>query len=164
MESKKIASPSDDRRWRMVDTTMRRHGYKPDALIETLHTMQECFGFLEEPGLRYVARALRLPLSKVYGVATFYHFFTLKPKGKHTCVVCMGTACYIKGAQQILDALEEAYGVKPGETTGDGELSVLTARCIGSCGLAAAVVIDGNISGKLNTEQAMEHVRKAVAP
>jgi bidirectional [NiFe] hydrogenase diaphorase subunit len=162
MESKKIAYPTEDRRWRMVDNTMRRHGYKPDALIETMHTMQECFGFLEEPGLRYVAQALRLPLSKVYGVATFYHFFTLKPKGKHTCVVCMGTACYIKGAQNILDQIEQQYGVKPGETTRDGELSVLTARCIGSCGLAAAAVFDGAIAGKINADQALEHIRKAV--
>lgn len=163
MEAKKIPPPTDDRRWRMVDATMRRHGYKPDALIETLHTMQECFGFLEEPGLRYVAQSLRLPLSKVYGVATFYHFFTLKPKGKHTCVVCMGTACYIKGAQNILDRIEKDYGVKPGETTKDGELSVLTARCIGSCGLAAAAVFDGNIAGKINADQAIEHIRKVVA-
>ena len=90
-----------------------------------------------------------MPLSKVYGVATFYHFFTLKPQGEHTCVVCMGTACYIKGAQQMLDALEKTYGVKPGETTPDGKLSVLTARCIGSCGLAPAVVFDGEVAGKL---------------
>lgn len=162
IEAKKIPYPSEDKRWRMVDATMRKHGYKPDALIETLHTMQECFGFLEETGLRYAAQALRLPLSKVYGVATFYHFFTLKPKGKHTCVVCMGTACYIKGAQKILDRIEQEYDVKPGETTKDGKLSVLTARCIGSCGLAAAAVFDGAIAGKINDDQAIEHIRKVV--
>lgn len=163
IEPQKVAAPSEDRRWRMVDATMRKLGYKPHALIEALHTMQECFGFLEEPGLRYVAQALHLPLSKVYGVATFYHFFTLKPKGKHTCVVCMGTACYIKGAQKILDRIEADYGVKPGETTQDGQLSVLTARCIGSCGLAAAAVFDGTIAGKINENQAIEHIKKAVA-
>lgn len=162
LEAKKVDPPTSDKRWRMVDNTMRKHGYRPDALIETLHTMQESFGFLEEPGLKYVAKALRLPLSKVYGVATFYHFFTLKPKGKHTCVVCMGTACYIKGAQKILDEIEHRYGVKPGETTKDGELSVLTARCIGSCGLAAAAVFDGNIAGKINAEDALQHIKKAV--
>jgi NADH:ubiquinone oxidoreductase subunit E len=110
IETKKIEPPSSDKRWRMVDTTMRKHGYRSDALIESLHTMQECFGFLEEPGLKYIAQSLRLPLSKVYGVATFYHFFTLKPKGRHTCVVCMGTACYIKGAQNMLDAIQHEYG------------------------------------------------------
>jgi len=161
---KKIDPPGADKRWRMVDNTMRKHGYRPDALIETLHTMQECFGFLEEPGLKYVAQSLRLPLSKVFGVATFYHFFTLKPKGRHTCVVCMGTACYIKGAQNILDAIETEYGVKPGETTKDGALSVLTARCIGSCGLAAAAVFDGTIAGKINPADALQHIKKVVAP
>ena len=162
LETKKIDPPSTDKRWRMVDNTMRKHGYKPDALIETLHTMQESFGFLEEPGLKYVAKALRLPLSKVFGVATFYHFFTLKPKGKHTCVVCMGTACYIKGAQKILDEIEQTYGVKPGETTKDNQLSVLTARCIGSCGLAAAAVFNGTIVGKTGPAEAMQHLKKVV--
>ena len=163
LETKKIDPPTTDKRWRMVDNTMRKHGYKADALIETLHTMQECFGFLEEPGLKYVAASLRLPLSKVFGVATFYHFFTLKPKGRHTCVVCMGTACYIKGAQGILDGIEKKYGVKPGETTKDGQLSVLTARCIGSCGLAAAAVFDGTIAGKVNPTEALQQLEKVVA-
>jgi bidirectional [NiFe] hydrogenase diaphorase subunit len=160
---KKVEPPSADKRWRLVDNTMRKHGYRADALIEALHTMQECFGYLEEPGLKFVAQSLRLPLSKVFGVATFYHFFTLKPKGRHTCVVCMGTACYIKGAQNILDAIETTYGVKPGETTKDDALSVLTARCIGSCGLAAAVVIDGNIAGKISPEETIKQIEKAVA-
>lgn len=161
--AKKVEPPSADKRWRLIDNTMRKHGYRPDALIEALHTMQECFGYLDEPGLRYVAQSLRLPLSKVYGVATFYHFFTLKPKGRHTCVVCMGTACYIKGAQNILDEIEKKYGVKPGETTKDDALSVLTARCIGSCGLAAAVVVDGNILGKVSPQQTIDHLEKVVA-
>ena len=90
--------PAEDRRWRLVNRTMRLHGHQPEALIETLHTIQESFGFLDLKALRYVARELRVPLSRVYAVATFYHFFTLKPPGRHTCVVCMGTACYISGA------------------------------------------------------------------
>ena len=156
---KKIEPPTSDKRWRMVDNTMRKHGYKADALIETLHTMQECFGFLEDPGLKYVARSLRLPLSKVYGVATFYHFFTLKPKGRHTCVVCMGTACYIKGAQALLDAIQKKHGIKPGETTEDESLSVLTARCIGGCGLAPAGVIDGEVMGKLTPDELLARIQ-----
>ena len=89
-----------------------------------------------------------MPLSHVYGAATFYHFFTLKPKGRHTCVVCTGTACYIKGAPLILNAIERQYSIKPGETTPHGELSVLTARCLGSCGLAPAVVLDPPYSAR----------------
>jgi bidirectional [NiFe] hydrogenase diaphorase subunit len=140
--------PSDDKRWKLVNGTMRRNGYAGHALIETLHTVQDAFGYLDEPSLRFVAGSLDLPLSKVYGVATFYHLFMLKPKGRHACVVCAGTACYIKGAGGLVDAVEHHFGVKPGETTDDDRLSVLTARCVGACGLAPAVVIDGNVLGK----------------
>jgi bidirectional [NiFe] hydrogenase diaphorase subunit len=154
----KIAAPSDDKRWRIVDATMRRHGRQPHALIETLHTVQEAFGYLDDDALQYVAAILRLPLSKVYGVATFYHFFTLKPQGKHTCVVCMGTACYIKGAPQIVSGLEAKYGVTTGETTEDGELSVLSARCLGSCGLAPAIVLDGDVVGRLEPPAMLERI------
>jgi bidirectional [NiFe] hydrogenase diaphorase subunit len=154
------APPSNDKRWKIVDATIRRHGRAGHSLIECLHTMQECFGYLDEQGLKYIATALQLPLSKVYGVATFYNLFTLKPQGEHTCVVCMGTACYIKGAPQILAALEQKYGVKPGETTTDGRLSVLTARCLGSCGLAPAVVFDGDVAGKIGGSDVLKRVEK----
>ncbi|MCK6495335.1 MAG: bidirectional hydrogenase complex protein HoxE [Candidatus Omnitrophica bacterium] len=143
----KIPFPSDDKRWRLVATTMRRLGYKPHALIEALHTVQETFGYIDEDALKYLSRALRIPLSQVYGVATFYHYFSMKPQGKHTCVVCMGTACYIKGTGQILNNLENAYSIKAGETTPDGGLSLLTARCLGACGIAPAVVLDGVVIG-----------------
>lgn len=159
----KPAAPSDDKRWRLVEATMRRNGYAPNALIETLHTVQEAFGFLDEPALRFVAGSLRVPLSKAFGVATFYQYFTLKPQGKHTCVVCMGTACYIKGAPDILAALEKRFGVKPGETTEDGQLSVLTARCVGSCGLAPAAVFDGQVFGKLAPDEVVKKVERWLA-
>jgi bidirectional [NiFe] hydrogenase diaphorase subunit len=154
--------PSEDKRWKIVEATARRHGHEPNALIETLHTVQECFGYLDDTALKFVALTLRLPLSRVYGAATFYHFFTLKPKGKHACVVCTGTACYIKGAQALLGAIEKAYGVKPGETTPDNELSVLTARCLGSCGLAPAVVFDGAVLGKIGATNMLARVEKGI--
>ena len=144
--------PSDDKRWKLVNATMRRNGYAGHALIETLHSVQDAFGFLDETALRFVAGSLDLPLSKVYGVATFYHIFMLKPKGRHTCVVCTGTACYIKGAGALLDGIQEHYGVKSGETTADDRLSVLSARCVGACGLAPAVVLNGDVLGKQTTE------------
>ena len=109
--------PSADKRWKVVEATARRHGREPHALIETLHTVQESFGYLDETALRFVAATLRVPLSRVYGAATFYHFFTLKPQGRHTCVVCTGTACYIKGASSLLAAIQQRHGIKPGETT-----------------------------------------------
>jgi bidirectional [NiFe] hydrogenase diaphorase subunit len=156
--------PSGDARFVLVDRTLKRSRYQQDALIEVLHTAQEAFGYLEPDLLVYVARQLKLPLSWVYGVATFYHFFNLKPQGRHTCVVCMGTACYIKGTPAILERLEKEHGIKPGETTPDGELSVLAARCVGSCGLAPAVVFDGEVAGKLTPDATVQRIKKMVAP
>ena len=129
---------------------------KPEALIETLHTTQEAFGYLDDDAMKFVSAALHVPLSKVYGVATFYHFFTLKPQGEHTCVVCMGTACYIKGSGKALEMLEKELGVKPGQTTKDGKMSVLTARCIGACAMAPAAVVDGQVVGKAGPEKIVQ--------
>jgi bidirectional [NiFe] hydrogenase diaphorase subunit len=156
--------PSDDRRWKLVDAAMRRLGNEPSALIESLHSVQEAFGYLDETALRYVALSLRVPFSKVYGVSTFYHFFTLKPQGEHTCVVCMGTACYIKGAQKLLDAVTEQVGIKQGETTADKKLSLLTARCLGACSLAPAVVFDGEVSGKVTPDAMHQWLSKWSEP
>lgn len=150
--------PSDDKRWKLVNATMRRNGYAGHALIETLHSVQDAFGYLDEVAMRFVAASLDLPLSKVFGVATFYHAFMLKPKGRHTCVVCTGTACYIKGANALVDGLQEHYDVAAGETTADGRLSLLTARCIGSCGLAPAVILDGELLGRVDTSALIERV------
>src|SRR5262245_2847219 len=97
--------PSGDNRFKMLDATMKRHRHAPDALIEVLHTAQGLFGHLDNGLLFYVARGLKIPPSRVYGVATFYHFFTFTPKGEHTCVVCMGTACYVKGADALVACL-----------------------------------------------------------
>ena len=160
LQTKKLQPPSADKRWKLVDATIRRHGASGHALIESLHTVQESFGYLDEVSLRYVAAALNLPLSKVYGVATFYHFFALKPKGEHNCVVCLGTACYIKGAPNLLEAVHEKYGIKPGQTTGDNKLSLLTARCVGSCGIAPAVVFDGSVVGKVDRAETIKRIEQ----
>src|ERR1017187_771922 len=114
---------SGDKRFKILEAHMKKHQFKHDALIEVLHKAQELFGYLEDDLLLFVASNLKLPPSRVYGVATFYHFFTLKPQGKHTCVVCLGTACYVKGADKILAAVEEHTRVKPGETTPDNQVS-----------------------------------------
>lgn len=149
----KPSPPTDDKRWKIVDVKMRRAGYAGHALIETLHSVQDTFGYLDEPSMRYVAESLSLPLSKIYGVATFYHHFTLKPKGAHTCVTCSGTACYIKGSAKLADRIYERFGVRPGETTKDMQLSVLEARCVGACSLAPVAVLDGEVLGKLSPDQ-----------
>lgn len=111
---------ADNQRQRLLEAAMKRHQYRSDALIEVLHTAQELFGYLEPELLLHIAHSLRLPPSHVYGVATFYHFFSLDPKGVHTCTVCMGTACYVKGAAQLLSKLEQEAHIQAGETMPDG--------------------------------------------
>jgi bidirectional [NiFe] hydrogenase diaphorase subunit len=158
------APSAEDKRWRVVEATMRRHGYQPHSLIETLHTTQESFGFLDEDSLRYIARSLNMPPSQVYGVATFYKFFTLKPKGAHhTCVLCSGTACHLKGIQEILTTLEEQMNVKPGESTADGKVSVMTARCLASCGHAPVAVFDGKVVGGLTPAKVLRQLETWMA-
>ncbi|MCE0521811.1 MAG: bidirectional hydrogenase complex protein HoxE [Methylacidiphilales bacterium] len=159
MKPIKPALPSPDKRWKIIDAKMRKLGYQPHALIETLHAVQESFGFLDEVALKWVAKSLRVPPSMVYGAATFYNFFTLKPQGAHTCVVCLGTACYVKNAARILEAIEAMAKIKAGETTEDKQLSLLTVRCMGACGIAPAVVYDGNVAGRLTPEEATEKLK-----
>jgi bidirectional [NiFe] hydrogenase diaphorase subunit len=148
-----------DKRWKILEVHMKRHMFRHESLIEVLHKAQELFGFLDDDVLHFVSRHLKLPASRVYGVATFYHFFTLKPQGKHSCVVCMGTACYVKGADRVLAAIQDEAKIKPGETTPDARLSLLTARCIGTCGIAPAVIYDGTVTPRQTTETALQQVK-----
>ncbi|MBD3402874.1 NAD(P)H-dependent oxidoreductase subunit E [candidate division GN15 bacterium] len=155
--------PQQDKRWKMVQAEMRRHGYASHSLIQVLHAVQSTFGYLDKDSLRYVAEALRVPLSRVYGVATFYHYFSLKPLGEHVCVVCTGTACYIKGVPQLLEALNDEYGIGLEETTPDRKLSVTSARCVGACGLAPVVVTDNETHGRLTPEMFVQRLREVIA-
>jgi bidirectional [NiFe] hydrogenase diaphorase subunit len=158
-EKKQAAHPSGDNRFKLLDRTITKFQGRGDALIEILHAAQGIFGFLENDLLVYVAHKLRLPLSRVYGVATFYHFFRLKPKGEHTFVLCTGTACYVKGAAAIQAAAECHCKVKFGETTPDNKISLISARCVGSCGLAPVAVLDDEVAGKLNVESAIKKLK-----
>ena len=157
-----IPHPSGDPRFKLVDRTLQRFQYQQDALIEVLHTAQEAFGFLEDDLMIYVARQLRLPLSWVYGVATFYHFFSLKPQGEHSCVICLGTACYVRRAAEIVAALQAEFGIQPGQTTADNKLSIAAARCLGSCGLAPVLVLDGEVLGLEDPESVVEKVKASL--
>ena len=140
--------PSGDDRFTVIDKHLKRTRYSQDQLIETLHIAQDVFGYLDVDILTYVARALRLPPSMVFGVATFYQLFTFDPPGDHTCTVCTGTACFVKGADDIVREVALAYDVTAGTTTTDGALTLKTARCLGSCGLAPVVLLDGEVSGR----------------
>ncbi len=149
-------------RFKKIDRVMKRHGFQQDALIEVLTSAQESYGLLDEELLAHVAQNLRLPLSWVYGVATFYHFFSLAPKGSHQCVVCVGTACYVEGADQIQKDLEERFQVSSGSTTADGRLTLSRARCLGSCGLAPVVVLDGELMGQQTSRSAIAAIEDAI--
>lgn len=148
-----------DPRLKTLQAAMKRHQYQADALIEVLHTAQELFGHLDLDLLVHIANSLKLPPSRVYGVATFYHFFSLTPRGQHTCTVCMGTACYVKGAAELVGAVEKAAGVRCGETRRDGKLSLHQARCIGACGIAPAVILDGKVVGGQTPEALVDQLK-----
>ena len=145
---KKSSPDPHELKFQLIDKSLKRFQYQQDALIEVLHSAQEAFGHLDEDMLDYVSRQLQLPPSWVYGVATFYNFFSLDPQGEHVCVVCMGTACYVKGAGEIVKRIEQEFNVKCGSTTSDGKLTLLSARCLGNCSLAPMLTIDGEVFGK----------------
>jgi len=154
------ALPSDDKRWKIVNGTMRKNGFSRAALIETLHTVQSSFGFLDDEAIRFVAQSLRVPLSQAYGVVTFYHYFSLKPPGKHTVTICAGTACYIKGSDKLIADAEEGLGIKTGQTTKNGQTSLMTARCVGACSRAPVVLFDGEVAGEVNREQMLAQLER----
>lgn len=151
--------PGGDKRFKLLDAAMKKHQFQADALLEVLHRAQELFGYLQPELLMYIARRLRLPPSRVHGVATFYHFFTFKPKGVHNCNLCMGTACYVKGATAVQYALEKELGIGVGQTRADGQASLSIVRCVGTCGLAPLAVLDGTVVGNLTPAAAVEHVK-----
>lgn len=157
------AAPSGpDSPYVQVDRALKRCRYSQDALIEILHTAQETFGFLSEDTMAYIAHELKLPLSWVYGVASFYHHFNLKPQGEHSCNICMGTACFVKRAGEIVETLEREFRVKAGETTADGKLSINIVRCLGNCGLAPMVIMDGKVHAKQTAESMLEECRNVL--
>ena len=131
-----------------------RKGPEPNSqLISVLHKVQGHFGCLGREQLDAVAQLLRIPQAKVTGVATFYHFFRLTPRGRFMINVCLGTACYVKGASEVAARFKEELGIQFGETSGDGMFSLETSRCLGTCGLAPVVMIDDEVHGRVKAEQ-----------
>ncbi len=128
--------------WKTVDSIIERHRSRPGALIPVLEEIQEAVGYLPKSIQKRVALGLGIPFSEVYGVVTFYSFFTMVPRGRHTIRVCLGTACYVRGSKKALDDLCHSLRLEPGGTTEDRRFSLETVRCLGACGLAPAMVID----------------------
>ena len=125
----------------------------PGELINILHAAQELLGYLPQVVQQVIAADLHIPVSRVYGVVTFYSFFTMEPKGKHPISVCLGTACYVRGAEKVLEEIQKELEIKVGETTPDGLFSLDTLRCVGACGLAPVVTIGGKVYGRVTPEK-----------
>ena len=130
------------------------------ALIPTLHEVQEYYGYLPIEVQELIAEGLHIPLAEVYGVVSFYAQFSIQPKGKYNINVCMGTACYVKGAGKILEKFERLLGIKAGTTTEDGEFGIEACRCVGACGLAPVVMVNGEVYGRLIQDDAKNIVDK----
>jgi bidirectional [NiFe] hydrogenase diaphorase subunit len=152
-----------DPRIKLISAKIKKEKFKADALIEILHTAQNAYGYLPMNVLKYITKELHLPPSRVFSTVSFYHFFSLKSKGEHTCLVCTGTACYVKGAQLILNEIEKNFSLKAGQVTADNKLGVQVARCIGACGLAPAVVLDDEVQAKVSAGDIIHKIKDKIS-
>lgn len=141
-----------------IDGILDRHGRSPSAIIAILQDVQEKVNYLPEGALQYVAECLGIPVSKVYALATFYRAFSLEPRGKHLIHVCTGTACHVRGAVRITEALEREIGIRAGETDEQLEFTLETVNCLGACALGPVVVIDGEYHGQMTGVKAARRV------
>jgi NADH-quinone oxidoreductase subunit E len=141
---------------KQVEKIIRKYGRSREGLIGMLQDLQKLKGYLPEKDLQFISSEVSVPLSRLYGLATFYKAFSLTPRGRHLINVCLGTACHVRGGARLLDRLEDDLKVKSGSTTEDGRFSLEAVRCVGCCGLAPVVVIDENFHGKLNQKKMLK--------
>jgi NADH:ubiquinone oxidoreductase subunit E len=139
-----------------LDSIIEKFKGKPGGLIPVLEEAQVALEFIPIAVQKRIATGLNLPLSRVYGVVTFYSFFTMTPRGKHTVRVCLGTACYVRGGKAIAETLQKELGINDGETTPDRMFTLETVRCLGACGLGPVVVVDEDIHGRLKSGKVKE--------
>lgn len=154
-------SERDNRRL-LLEKVLKENNYKESALLEILHRAQEIYGYLDKDLLMDIAGSLNIPPSHVYGVATFYSFFKLRKPGEHIVTSCLGTACYVKEVEQIMEAIEKEFHVKRGGSTADGKLSLVVTRCIGACAMAPNVVVDDEVIGKATKEVVIEKIKNVI--
>lgn len=145
---------------KQLDAIIRTHRKKPGSLIPVLQQAQELIGYLPPPVQKHIAKGLKIPVSEVHGVVSFYSFFTMKPRGKHNIRVCLGTACYVKGAEEIVKKLTDNLKIDVGAVTDDKKFSLETVRCLGACGLAPVVVVDKDTHGSVNPVETMKVVEQ----
>ncbi|HPX79816.1 MAG TPA: NADH-quinone oxidoreductase subunit NuoE [Bacteroidales bacterium] len=142
----------EDSHKKTIKEICQSFGNKQGELINILHSTQGHFGYLPEAVQNEIALNLNMPLAKIYGVVSFYSFFTMTPKGKYPISVCLGTACFVRGAEKIVEALEEELKIKVGQVTEDGKFSLDCLRCIGACGLAPVIMIGDHVHGRLTPD------------
>jgi len=152
----------DDKRRSLLEKVLKDNNYQESALLEILHQAQEIYGYLDKDLLMDISGSLNLPPSHVFGVVTFYSFFKLKKSGEHVVTGCLGTACYVKGVEQIIEAIEEEFDLKRGGSTADGKLSLLLTRCIGACAMAPNIVVDDQVIGKATKEVVIQKIKEAL--
>lgn len=143
-----------------LEHIINEHKNQQGALMPVLHETQELFGYLPEEAQKRISEALNISMAEIYGVATFYSRFTLKPRGKYTIGVCLGTACYVKNAQGIIDKIKKEIKVGAGETTEDGLFTLEATRCIGCCGLAPVMTVGEDVYGKIVPEDVIDILKK----
>lgn len=146
----------------MLEKVLKEHNFQESALLEILHRAQEIYGYLDKDLLMDVAGSLNLPPSKVYGVATFYSLFKLRKPGQHIVTSCLGTACYVKGVEEIIQAIEKEFSLKRGSSTSDGMLSLVATRCIGACAMAPIIVVDDELIPKATREVVIQKIKQAI--
>ena len=139
-----------------LDSIIEKYKGKPGGLIPVLEEAQVCLEFLPMPVQKRIAAGLNLPLSRVYGVVTFYSFFTMTPRGKYTVRVCLGTACYVRGGKALAETLEKQFGIKEGETTADRLFTLESVRCLGACGLGPVIVVGEDVPGRVKPGKVKE--------
>ncbi len=139
-----------------LNKIIKKHKGKPGSLIPVLEEAQVCLEYLPVSVQKKIAKELNLPLSRVYGVVTFYSFFTMTPRGKHTVRVCLGTACYVRGGQALTETLQKDVGIHEGETTADRMFTLESVRCLGACGLGPVVVVDEDVHGRVKPSKLKE--------
>ena len=139
-----------------LDSIIAKHKGKAGGLIPVLEEAQVSLEYLPVPVQKRIAAGLNLPLSRVYGVVTFYSFFTMTPRGKHTVRVCLGTACYVRGGKALAETLEKQFGIKEGETTADRLFTLESVRCLGACGLGPVIVVDDEVHGRVKPGKVKE--------
>ena len=146
----------------LLEEAMKDHNHQQSALLEILHKAQEIYGYLGKELLTDISQSLNLPPSTVFGVATFYSLFKLTEPGEHIITGCLGTACYVKGVEEIMQAIEREYKIKRGETTPDRKLSLFVTRCIGACAMAPNIVVDEEVIGKATKEIVLKKIKVAL--